>query len=235
MTQYAHLSRSLVKPGDLVKKGRIIGEVGATGRVTGPHLHWALKFRGARVDPYSLVFLDLDAKLTARPDDPLRRSALCGRVDGPEPAWSKPSRGLRARARAAKAAYAPGEGISFLIEIQNLGWKPAFIDFVRDAAMRPLVLGIGEEPRPYDALASSRTAAGPLTEQIKIKRGGTLCFEQGRSSAGPLLARETTSYALSYGTERLYLSTSAARAGLWRGRIAIPPATVIVSTAARAH
>ncbi len=70
-TQYAHLSKFLVKPGDMVKKGQVIGKVGASGRVTGPHLHWALKFRGSRIDPYSLVFLDLDSKFKARAEDPL--------------------------------------------------------------------------------------------------------------------------------------------------------------------
>lgn len=229
-TQYAHLSKFLVKPGDMVKKGQIIGKVGATGRVTGPHLHWALKLRNARLDPYSLVFLDLDAKLKARPDDPLTRSALCGELEGPAPAWSKASGGLRARARAAKAAYAPGESVSILVEIQNRGKKPAFVDFVRDAAMRPLVLGIGEGPRPYDSLASSRTAAGALTEQVKIPKGRTLCFEQNQNAEGPLLARETTTYALSYGTGYLYPSTSTVRAGLWRGRLTVPPAVVVVST-----
>lgn len=64
-TQYAHLSKFLVKAGQLVKKGQVIGLVGATGRVTGPHLHWALKLKNSRLDPYSLVFLDLDAKLKA--------------------------------------------------------------------------------------------------------------------------------------------------------------------------
>ncbi len=68
-TQYAHLSKFLVKRGDRVKKGQIIGRVGATGRVTGAHLHWALKFQNSRIDPYSLIFLDLDAKLKARTPD----------------------------------------------------------------------------------------------------------------------------------------------------------------------
>ena len=230
-TQYAHLAKFLVKPGDRVKKGQIIGQVGATGRVTGPHLHWALKLRNARIDPYSLVFLDLDAKLKTHPDDPLMRSAFCGATDIPAPAaWSKASGGLRARARATKAAYAPGERVSFLIEIQNIGRKPAFIDFVRDAAMRPLVLGIGEDPRPYDALASPRDASRPLTDQIEIPKGKTLCFEQNQNAAGPLLALKTASYTLSYGTEYLYASTATVRAGLWRGRLAIPSATVVVST-----
>ncbi len=230
-TQYAHLSKFLVKPGDAVKKGQIIGKVGATGRVTGPHLHWALKFKSSRIDPYSLVFLDLDAKLKPRLEDPLTRSAFCALPDLPAATpWSKPSGGLRARARPVKAVYAPGESVSLLFEIQNLARKPAFVDFVRDAAMRPLVLGVGEEPRAYAALASSNTASGALTEQLKIGKGKTLCFEQNQSAAGPLLALETTSYALSYGTEYLYPSTATVRAGLWRGRLALPPATVVVST-----
>ena len=230
-TQYAHLSKFLVKAGDLVKKGQVIGKVGATGRVTGPHLHWALKLKTARLDPYSLVFLDLDAKLKVRAEDPLTRSPSCGLPDlPPAPRWSKASAGLRARARPAKAVYAPGESVSFLVEIQNVGKKPAFVDFVRDAAMRPLVLGVGEAPRAYETLLASGTASGALTEQLKIPKGRILCFEQDQSSAGPLLALETTSYALSYGTEFLYPSTSTVRAGLWRGRLAMPPAAVSVST-----
>jgi murein DD-endopeptidase MepM/ murein hydrolase activator NlpD len=230
-TQYAHLSKFLVKPGDMVKKGQIIGKVGATGRVTGPHLHWALKLRNSRIDPYSLVFLDLDAKLKANADDPLIRSSSCGLPDlPPAPPWSKASGGLRARARPIKAAYAPGENITLLVEIQNRGKKAAFVDFVRDVALRPLVLGIGEGPRAYETLLSSNTGSGALTEQIKIPRGRILCFEQNQNAAGPLLALETTSYALSYGTEHLYPSTSTVRAGLWRGRLTIPPAAVVVST-----
>jgi murein DD-endopeptidase MepM/ murein hydrolase activator NlpD len=78
-TLYAHLSKMRVKKDDLVKKGQIIGLVGATGRVTGPHLHWGLKFHEARVDPYSLVALDLDAYLKPRSANPLDRSAACAR------------------------------------------------------------------------------------------------------------------------------------------------------------
>lgn len=230
-SQYAHLSEIRVKPGDMVKKGQVIGKVGATGRVTGPHLHWALKFRKARIDPFSLVFFDLDAKLRARPADPLKRSELCGLTGlPPAPRWGKASGGLRARARPAKAAYAPGEVVSLVVEIQNTGKKPAFVDFVRDAALRPLVLGVGEGLRPYETLPSSATATGALTEQVKIPPGRTLCFEQNRTAEGPLLALETTSYALTYGTEFLYPSTSTVRAGLWRGRIVASPLKVSVST-----
>lgn len=49
-TMYAHLSEIGVQPDDLVKAGQEIGKVGATGRVTGPHLHWGLTIDHARVN-----------------------------------------------------------------------------------------------------------------------------------------------------------------------------------------
>jgi murein DD-endopeptidase MepM/ murein hydrolase activator NlpD len=53
----AHLSRIDVREQDVVDPGQIVGLVGATGRVTGPHLHWALRVSGARVDPLSALAL----------------------------------------------------------------------------------------------------------------------------------------------------------------------------------
>jgi len=51
----AHLSRIDVKPGSLVVRGDVVGAVGATGRVTGPHLHWTLRIGPAAVDPLSVL------------------------------------------------------------------------------------------------------------------------------------------------------------------------------------
>ncbi len=51
----AHLSRIGVAAGSIVARGEVIGESGATGRVTGPHLHWAVRFGEMTVDPLSLM------------------------------------------------------------------------------------------------------------------------------------------------------------------------------------
>lgn len=52
---YLHLSEIRVAPGDLVERGAVIGLAGATGRVTGPHLHWGVRVLDARVDPFALL------------------------------------------------------------------------------------------------------------------------------------------------------------------------------------
>lgn len=48
---FLHASKILVAEGEAVRQGQIIGHVGASGRVTGPHLHWSLKWHEARLDP----------------------------------------------------------------------------------------------------------------------------------------------------------------------------------------
>lgn len=52
---FIHLSEILVREGDEVKQGDLIARVGATGRATGPHLHWSMNWFETRVDPSTLV------------------------------------------------------------------------------------------------------------------------------------------------------------------------------------
>lgn len=56
-TFYGHLSEIGVKVGDALEAGAVLGKVGATGRVTGPHLHWGLTVERARVNPLQIVTL----------------------------------------------------------------------------------------------------------------------------------------------------------------------------------
>ena len=53
----AHLSEFSVEEGAMVERGQRIALSGATGRVTGPHLHWTMRMGSARVDPLSLIAL----------------------------------------------------------------------------------------------------------------------------------------------------------------------------------
>lgn len=57
VSAYFHLSRQDVVQGDTVEAGQAIGRVGATGRVTGPHLHWVVRYGAISVDPLSLLDL----------------------------------------------------------------------------------------------------------------------------------------------------------------------------------
>jgi len=52
---FLHLSRIDVKPGQKVTRGQLVGAIGATGRATGPHLHWGMKWFTARIDPQMLA------------------------------------------------------------------------------------------------------------------------------------------------------------------------------------
>jgi len=55
VTMYNHLNRIGVKKGQRVKRGEPIGEIGSTGRVTGPHLHWTVSLNNARIDPVLML------------------------------------------------------------------------------------------------------------------------------------------------------------------------------------
>lgn len=58
LTRFAHASRVLVKSGQTVERGDIIAEVGATGLVSGPHLHYEVEVNGRQVDPLNFIISD---------------------------------------------------------------------------------------------------------------------------------------------------------------------------------
>jgi len=64
-SRYAHLSKSLVKVGDVVMKGQLIAQVGATGRVTGPHLHFEVREKGIPLNPNKFLSLKGDSVIRA--------------------------------------------------------------------------------------------------------------------------------------------------------------------------
>ncbi|BFU90013.1 MAG: Peptidase M23 [Nitrospira sp.] len=82
-SMYFHLSEVLVKDGDQVKAGQTVGKVGATGRATGPHLHWGVKLNGARVNPYAL--LDLPFKGAGQATAPVPVTSPASDVGSPAP------------------------------------------------------------------------------------------------------------------------------------------------------
>jgi murein DD-endopeptidase MepM/ murein hydrolase activator NlpD len=70
VTSYFHMSKPLVSAGDTVRRGQVIGLVGNTGRVTGPHLHWAARYGAITVNPLDLLSLGANwysASATGKP------------------------------------------------------------------------------------------------------------------------------------------------------------------------
>jgi len=67
VTMYCHMSKIDVTPGQTVNTGDKLGEIGMTGRVTGPHLHWGVSLNDARIDP--VLFLPKSAATAARSNE----------------------------------------------------------------------------------------------------------------------------------------------------------------------
>lgn len=76
ITMYNHLERLYVQAGERVARGQPIGEIGMTGRVTGPHLHWAVSLNNARVDPMLFLGEEERAALSAPQETGPPKAAL---------------------------------------------------------------------------------------------------------------------------------------------------------------
>ena len=77
VTGYFHLSQTIVAAGDTVERGQRIGLVGATGRVTGPHLHWSARYGTLAVNPLDLLALDsrwYGARASGQPTPQVKRA-----------------------------------------------------------------------------------------------------------------------------------------------------------------
>jgi murein DD-endopeptidase MepM/ murein hydrolase activator NlpD len=66
VTRYAHASRLLVRPGDIVRRGQPVATVGSTGRSTGPHLHFEVLLGGVPQNPARFLARDGATRLAAR-------------------------------------------------------------------------------------------------------------------------------------------------------------------------
>lgn len=78
LSMYSHLTRIHVKEGQTVTQGTKLGTVGATGRVTGPHLHWTVSLNNVRVDPMLLFGDETLDRITNRSDTPDHDSGSSG-------------------------------------------------------------------------------------------------------------------------------------------------------------
>ncbi len=168
-TSYFHMSRLRVRTGEVVPKGRVLGEAGSTGRSTGPHLHWGVRIFDSRVDPRALLRLPLlDWEKGAQPSPPSRTKDDTETVPSTssKPAVDAPSRSTRTtsppasaepRTKAAKTAGLSVE--SYYIQLAAFELKESadiFASRVRAAGYSTLVVG----PWPTDKRPSYRVRVG---------------------------------------------------------------------------
>lgn len=67
VSMYCHLRDTAVTPGQMLARGEPLGSVGASGRATGPHLHWTVSLNGSAIDPRLLLAADARARIDAKP------------------------------------------------------------------------------------------------------------------------------------------------------------------------
>lgn len=77
VTRYGHMSSIAVREGEYVERGEKLGEVGSTGKSTGPHLHYEVRFKGEPQNPVNYYFMDITP---AQYDEMIRRADNAGHV-----------------------------------------------------------------------------------------------------------------------------------------------------------
>jgi murein DD-endopeptidase MepM/ murein hydrolase activator NlpD len=124
-TLYAHFSQLLTYPGAPVRSGNIIGLAGSTGRSTGPHLHFEVRFKGEKIDPNKIISFPTGSLL----DDNLQIDRHCFKhlyeVQANKLKQSKAGRYYKVRKgdTLAKIAYAYGISVKHLARVNRISAK----------------------------------------------------------------------------------------------------------------
>ncbi len=163
VTGYFHMSQPEVAVGDTVERGQEIGLVGATGRVTGPHLHWSARFGALTIDPADL--LSLGAPFVA----------------------GHPKKSLRPARQASRSRKSPGSprrAHSRWTKVRKIAARSSRDDFMRRLLLIAILdtesraprfpSTIGPPPRPA-TLSPSIAARGPRSALLNKRHHAVKC------------------------------------------------------------